>query len=72
MILTVCMSPSVDITIELDSLNVGKTNVVKSKAVALGGKGLNVAVGAKRLGGEVYATGLMYNDNGYMFENMLV
>lgn len=71
MILTVCMSPSVDVTIELDALNVGRTNVVKSKAVTLGGKALNVAVGARRLGCDVYATGLLYNENGYLFENML-
>ena len=71
MILTVCMSPSVDVTIELDALNVGKTNVVKSKALSLGGKALNVAIGIRRLGGDSYVTGLMYNENGYMFENAL-
>lgn len=71
MILTVCMSPCTDVTIELDSLNVGKTNVVKSKSVSFGGKALNVAIGVKRLGGESFATGLMYNENGYMFENAL-
>ena len=71
MILTVCMSPCTDVTIELDSLNVGRTNIVKSKTLSFGGKALNVAVGVKRLGGDVYTTGLMYNDNGYMFENAL-
>ncbi len=71
MILTVCMSPCTDVTIELDALNVGKTNVVKSKSVSFGGKALNVAIGVKRLGGESFATGLMYNENGYMFENAL-
>lgn len=71
MILTVCMSPCTDVTIELDALNVGKTNVVKSKTVSFGGKALNVAIGVKRLGGESYTTGLMYNENGYMFENAL-
>lgn len=71
MILTVCMSPCTDVTIELDALNVGKTNVVKSKSVALGGKALNVAIGVRRLGGDAYTTGLMYNENGYMFENAL-
>lgn len=71
MILTVCMSPCTDVTIELDALNVGKTNVVKSKNVTFGGKALNVAIGVARLGGEPYATGLMYNENGYMFENAL-
>lgn len=71
MILTVCMSPSVDVTIELDALNVGKTNVVKSKTLSLGGKALNVAIGVKRLGGDSYVTGMMYNENGDMFENAL-
>ncbi len=72
MILSVCMSPSIDVTIELDSLNVGKTNVVKNKATSLGGKGLNVAIGVSRMGYSSYVTGLMYNENGYVFENMLV
>ena len=71
MILTVCMSPCMDVTIELDSLNVGKTNVVKSKTLSFGGKALNVAIGVRRLGGESFATGLMYNENGYVFENAL-
>ncbi len=71
MILTVCMSPCMDITIELDSLNVGMTNVVKSRRTSFGGKALNVAIGVARLGGEPYATGLMYNENGYAFENAL-
>lgn len=71
MILTVCMSPCTDVTIELDSLNVGRTNVVKSKSLSLGGKALNVAIGVARLGYKSYVTGVMYNDNGYMFENAL-
>ena len=71
MILTVCMSPCTDITIELDSLNIGRTNIVKSKTLSFTGKALNVAIGIKRLEGESYATGLMYNENGYMFENAL-
>ena len=71
MILTVCMSPCTDVTIELDSLNVGKTNIIKSKKLSFTGKALNVAIGVARLGGEAYTTGLMYNENGYMFENEL-
>ncbi|MBQ7948864.1 MAG: hexose kinase [Clostridia bacterium] len=65
------MSPCTDVTIELDSFNIGRTNVVKSKTMSLGGKGLNVAIGVKRLGGDAYTTGLMYNENGYLFENAL-
>ncbi len=71
MILTVCMSPSVDVTIELDSLNVGKVNVVKSKTFSFTGKAINVAIGVARLGAEVQATGFMYNENGAMFERAL-
>ena len=71
MILTVCMSPCTDVTIELDTFNIGRTNVVKSKSLTFGGKALNVAIGVKRLGGDCYTTGLMYNENGYMFENAL-
>ena len=71
MILSVCMSPSIDVTMELDSLNVGMTNVVKNKAITLGGKGLNVAIGVARMGFKSFVTGLMYNENGYVFENAL-
>ncbi len=71
MILTVGMSPSTDVTIELDSLNVGKTNIVKSKTLSFTGKSLNVAIGVARLGKEVCTTGLMYNENGSMFERAL-
>ena len=71
MILAVCMSPCLDVTIELDALNVGQTNVVKNKEITFGGKGLNVAIGVARLGYDVFATGLMYNENGYAFENAL-
>ena len=71
MILSVCMSPCTDVTIELDSLNVGKMSVIKSKKLSFTGKALNVAIGVSRLGGDAYATGLMYNENGYMFENEL-
>jgi 1-phosphofructokinase len=65
------MSPCKDVTIELDSLIVGKTNVVKTKSISLGGKGLNVAVGVARLGKPSHATGFMYEDGGDAFESAL-
>ena len=71
MILTVCMSPCIDVSVELDALNVGKTNIAKGKEISLGGKAINVAIGAKRLGAQVYATGIMYNENGELFERAL-
>lgn len=71
MILTVCLSPCIDVTIELDALNVGKVNVLKSKALSFTGKALNVAIGVSRLGGSPYATGFMYNENANEFEQAL-
>lgn len=71
MILTVCLSPCVDVSIELDSLNIGKVNTVKNKTLSFTGKALNVAIGVSRLGREAFATGFMYNENGQMFEQTL-
>lgn len=71
MVLTVCMSPSIDVTIELDSLNVGKVNIVKSKTLSFTGKAINVAIGVARLGAEAFTTGFMYNENRAMFEHAL-
>ena len=71
MILTVCMSPCVDVTIELDSLNVGRVNIVRSKTMSYSGKAINVAIGLKHLGGDVYSTGFMYRENGEIFERAL-
>ena len=71
MILTACMSPCIDVNIELSSLNVGKTNVLKSKDFSFGGKAINVAIGASRLGEEVFVTGVNYTENGYVFEDAL-
>ena len=45
MILTICPNPSIDCTIELDSLNVGKLNRVDNKVETYSGKALNVSVG---------------------------
>lgn len=71
MILTVCLSPSIDVTVELDALEVGKTNVAKRKRIRAAGKALNVANIVSRLGGEAYTTGFMYEKNSEMFEEML-
>ncbi len=71
MILTVCLNPSTDVTIELDALNIGKVNHVKSKTLSFTGAALNVAIGVARLHGKSYATGFMYNENGSLFEQAL-
>ena len=71
MILTVCLNPCTDVTIEVDSLNIGKLNHVKNKTLSFTGKALNVAIGIARLKGQSYATGFMYNENGSLFEQAL-
>ena len=71
MILTICPNPSIDCTIELDSLNVGMLNKIDSKVETYSGKALNVAIGVSRLGEKSFSTGFMFENHGRMFEHVL-
>lgn len=71
MILTICPNPSIDCTIELDSLNVGMLNRVRNKVETYSGKALNVAKGVARLGEKCFATGFMFEDHAKLFEMSL-
>jgi 1-phosphofructokinase len=71
MILTICPNPSIDCTIELDALNVGKLNRTRNKIETYSGKALNVAKGIARLGERVVATGFMFEDHAKLFEHVL-
>ena len=71
MILTICPNPSMDCTIELDALNVGKLNRISNKVETYSGKALNVAMGVARLKEKSFATGFMFENNGKMFEQTL-
>lgn len=71
MILTVCMSPCIDVTVELGDFKIGKTNIVKRKRLRAGGKAFNVALDVAGLGEQAAVTGFMYTENGEMFESML-
>lgn len=71
MILTVCLSPCIDVNIEVDSLAVGKSHKIISKRIFFTGKALNVAIGLARLKSNVFATGFMYEGNGNQFEQEL-
>lgn len=71
MILTVGMSPCVDVTVRLNKFALGKTNVAVEKIVTYAGKANNVALGVSRLGGAAFVTGFMYNENGSLFEKAL-
>ncbi len=71
MILSICPNPSIDCTIELDSLNVGKLNRIDSKVETYSGKTLNVAKSVCRLSKKSLATGFMFEEHKSMFENSL-
>ena len=71
MILTVCPNPSIDCTIELDSLNVGMLNKIQNKVETYSGKALNVAIGVSRLGGKCKSIGFMFENHRRMFEHVL-
>lgn len=71
MILTVCLSPCIDVNIEVDSLSVGMSHRIISKRIFFTGKALNVAIGISRLNTDVFATGFMYEGNGNQFEQEL-
>ncbi|MCQ2386865.1 MAG: hexose kinase [Clostridia bacterium] len=71
MILSICPNPSIDCTIELDSLNVGMLNRIDSKVETYSGKALNVAIGVGRLNEDSFATGFMFENHKRMFEHNL-
>ena len=71
MILSICPNPSIDCTIELDSLDVGKLNRIDNKVETYSGKALNVAMGIARLNGNCLATGFMFDNHAKMFEHVL-
>ena len=63
MITTICMNPSFDRAVEMDCLKIGEVNRIREIREDLGGKGINVAVVAKRLGLDVQCVGIM-GENG--------
>lgn len=71
MILTVCLSPCIDVNMEVESLNVGMTHKIISKRVFFTGKAINVAIGLARLKVDAFATGFMFEENGHQFEQEL-
>ena len=71
MILTVCLSPSIDVNMEVDSLSVGKANRIISKKTFYTGNAINISIGLAHLNAQVFATGFMYEDNGTQFEHEL-
>lgn len=71
MILSVCPNPSIDCTMELEQLNVGRMNRINNKILTYSGKALNVAIGVRRLGADSFATGFMFENDGSLFAQRL-
>ena len=59
MITTICLNPSFDKAVKLESLKLGGVNRCWELREDMGGKGINVAVVAKRLGLDVQCIGTM-------------
>lgn len=62
MITAICMNPSFDRTVEVDSLALGEVNRIRSVRQDVGGKGINVAIVAHRLGLEARCMGCAGRD----------
>lgn len=62
MITTVCLNPSFDKTVEVDALAPGQVNRIRTSRTDVGGKGVNVAVVARRLQMEAQVIGLAGED----------
>lgn len=71
MITTVCLNPSFDKTAYVDTLKIGDINALKDARVDMGGKGINVAVAARRLGIETQCLGIMGENGSARMHEML-
>lgn len=71
MISAICMNPCFDKTVDVDSLKPGQVNRIKNVRLDLGGKGINVAVVAERLGLEVQCIGIMGKEGGVELSDMM-
>ncbi len=68
MILAVCLSPCIDVNIEVETLNVGKSQKIIDKRIFYTGKAINAAIAGARLGAEMFVTGFMYEENGKQYQ----
>ena len=71
MITSICMNPSFDKTVEVDTLAVGEVNRIRTSRQDVGGKGINVAIVARRLGLNVRCVGLAGRDGAETINNAL-
>jgi len=71
MITTICLNPSFDKTAQLDELVLGEVNRIQKFREDLGGKGINVAVVAHRLGLDVQCIGVMGENGSEQLTSMM-
>ena len=71
MITTICLNPCFDRTVTVDSLQMNRVNRIRTARDDLGGKGINVAVVAKRLGLEVQCLGLTGSEGSSELSEMM-
>lgn len=71
MITTVCMNPAFDKTVTVDTLRPGRVNRAEQSRMDAGGKGVNVAIVAQRLGLEAQCIGCAGADGAEQFLAML-
>lgn len=67
-ILTITLNPAIDVTIQLNELQVGEVNRQESVEIHAAGKGLNVAQVLKDLGHDVIVSGFLGTSNRQIFD----
>ncbi|NLS13303.1 1-phosphofructokinase [Vibrio sp. SM6] len=68
-VVTVTLNPALDLTGNLERLNVGAVSLVESSALMPAGKGVNVAKVLSDLGADVTVTGFLGQDNAELFND---
>lgn len=71
MIAAVCLNPSIDRTVSIPAFEYGGMNRVTSSREDAGGKGVNVALAAARLGLDASLVGFLWRENGGLIEEKL-
>lgn len=69
-VVTVTLNPALDLTGNLDQLNVGTVSLVNQGSLHAAGKGVNVAQVLSDLGADVTVTGILGEDNQEMFQQL--
>ena len=71
MITSICLNPSFDKTVEVDTLAIGEVNRIRASRQDVGGKGINVAIVARRLGLKVRCVGCVGRDGADLVSSAL-